>query len=249
MRRIVRDRMNGYMLRMLRYTVMLILFSCTGKPNESAMIIKQTPDFNIAGEQQASQWDRTEWTDIPFLMGNGKRYATKAKLLYSETGIYGLFRCEDEKLTATMQRDLMSLWEEDVVEIFLQPDASRTHYFEYEISPLNYELPLAIFNTGGDLNRWLPFPYPDDRKTVHTVTVEGGDQSPGASVNSWTAAFFIPYILMKPVLAKPPLSGSVWKGNLYRIDYDHEQEETLWALFKNSGNFHEYEHFGFFHFE
>jgi len=226
--------------------MMLILFSCTSKPDETAMIIKRTSDFDISDTQQ---WDRTEWTEIPFLKGNGKRYATKAKLLYSGTGIYGLFRCEDGKLTATMQHDFMPLWEEDVVEVFLQPDISRTHYFEYEISPLNRELPLAIMNTAGNLNRWIPFQYPDDRETRHTVTVQGGEQVPGAMVRGWTAAFFIPYTLMKPVLSEPPKPGSTWKGNLYRIDYDHEQEETLWALFENSGNFHEYDRFGFFHFE
>lgn len=213
------------------------------------MIIKQTEDFSITGKGGALQWNRTAWTAIPFLIGNGRKYDTKAKLLYSETGIYCLFNCEDDTLTATMQQDLMPLWEEDVVEVFLQPDISQTNYFEYEISPLNYELPLTIFNSGGALNRWIPFQYPDDRKTRHTVAVQGGEQLPGASVKGWTAEFFIPYTLMKPVLEKSPVSGSTWKGNLYRIDYDHEREETLWALFKNNGNFHEYDNFGFFHFE
>ncbi len=168
--------------------------------------------------------------------------------MYSETGIYCLFSCEDDTLTATMQQDFMPLWEEDVVEVFLQPDISQTNYFEYEISPLNYELPLIIFNSGGNLNRWVPFQYPDDRKTRHMVTVQGGQQLPDASVRGWTTEFFIPYTLMKPVLDKPPEPGSKWKGNLYRIDYDHGNE-TLWALFKNSGNFHEYDNFGLFYFE
>ena len=213
------------------------------------MIVKQTHDFNITGKGDALQWNKTAWMDIPFLMGNGKRNETKAKLLYSATGIYCLFRCEDDILTAAMQQDLMPLWEEDVVEVFLQPDISQTNYFEYEISPLNYELPLIVFNSGGSLNRWIPFQYPDDRKTKHAVTAQGGERLPGASVKGWTAEFFIPYTLMKPVLDKPPVPGSNWKGNLYRIDYDHEQKETLWTLFTNSGNFHEENNFGYFHFE
>ncbi|MBN8785974.1 MAG: carbohydrate-binding family 9-like protein [Terrimonas sp.] len=213
------------------------------------MVVKQSPDFNVTGTGDALPWTKTMWTDIPFLQGNGKKNKTKAKMLYSETGIYCLFSCEDNTLTVSMQQDLMPLWEEDVAEVFLQPDISQTHYFEYEISPLNYELPLAIFNSGGNLNRWIPFQYPDNRKTRHAVTVQGGEQSPGASVRGWMAEFFIPYTLMEPVLEKLPVSGSTWKGNLYRIDYDHEREETLWALYKNSGNFHECENFGFFHFE
>lgn len=223
--------------------------SGTSKREMPVMIIKQTADFSITGKGDALQWEKSEWVTIPFLRGNGKPHATKAKLLYSETGIYCLFHCVDDILTSTTQQPFMPLWEEDVVEVFFQPDFSQTNYFEYEISPLNVELPLIIFNSEGNLNRWIPFQYPDERKTEHRVAVQDGVQLPGAKVSGWTAEVFIPYILMKPVLQKPPQPGSKWKGNLYRIDYDHNKEETLWALFKNSGNFHEYNNFGFFHFE
>ena len=213
------------------------------------VIIKQTTDFDITGKGDALQWNSTNWITIPFLMGNGRKNDTKAKLLYSATGIYCLFSCADDVLTVTQQQDGLPLWEEDVVELFLQPDPSQTNYFEYELSPMNYELPLIVFNKAGNLNRWVPFQYPDDRRTRHAVTVRGGEALPGALVQGWTAEFFVPYPLISPLMIAPPVAGSKWKGNLYRIDYDYNNEETLWALYKNSGNFHEYNNFGFFHFE
>lgn len=211
--------------------------------------IKQTKDFAITGDGTAAAWNTASWITIPFLDGDGKRNTTKAKLLYSTTGIYCLFSCQDDKLTATMQQDFLDLWNEDVIELFFQPDAGHPAYFEYELSPLNYELPLLILNDNGKLNSWIPFKYEGDRKTRHKVTVQGGEQKSNAIIKGWTAEFFIPYVLMKPVLSAPPVPGTTWKGNLYRIDYDHQNKETQWALYKNSGNFHEHDKFGDFYFE
>lgn len=240
-----------YQLILLCCTALMQPFSFhTNKPAEPHMIrIKQTSDFDITGDGSSVQWTTTAWIDIPFLDGDGRKNTTRAKLLYSKKGMYCLFNCQDDKLTATMQQDFLDLWNEDVIEIFLQPDVTRPAYFEYELSPLNYELPLLIFNDHGKLNSWIPFKYEGERQTTHKVTVQGGAQQPHAGINGWTAEFFIPFLLMNPLMTTFPAPGTTWKGNLYRIDYDHGNKETQWAMFKNSGNFHEYDKFGDFYFE
>ncbi len=211
------------------------------------LIIRKTDDFKLSGAGSDSHWNKASWVRIPLLKADPKGYETKAKLLYSDTGIYFLFFCEDKKITATLQADFLELWNEDVIEVFLQPDPAVPSYFEYELSPLNFELPIVIHNEKGNLNSWMPFNYISDRKTRHIVTVQGGAQKSGANIQSWTSEIFIPYKLLKPVLIKAPTSGTRWKGNLYRIDYDRDQ--TLFAWQPNSGSFHEYEKFGFLQFE
>lgn len=213
----------------------------------NTLVIRKSDDFEINGMGTDTHWNKTGWISIPALRRDQRAYMTKAKVLYSDKGIYFLFFCEDKKLTATLQADFLDLWNEDVIEIFMQPDAAVPAYFEYELSPLNYELPIMIYNEKGKLNSWMPFHYVDDRKTRHTVTVQGGKQKSSAQISSWTSEIFIPYQLMKPLFKNAPASGTRWKGNLYRIDYD--QGETLWAWQRNSGNFHEYDKFGFFEFE
>lgn len=230
--------------------VLILLLSCRNMPSgdtQGKVVIRKSADFDITGDGSAAAWQKTGWISIPLLDTSKSSYETKVKLLYSATGIYCLYFCEDRKLTATMQQDFMDLWNEDVIEIFLQPDEKKTAYLEYELSPLNYELPLVIFNEGGKLNSWIPFHYDGRRKTRHATSIRGGERKAHAAADSWTAECFIPYDLMKPVLDKPPVSGATWKGNLYRIDYD--QGETLWALNRNSGDFHEYRNFGDFYFE
>lgn len=211
--------------------------------------IKQTPDFEITGNLDSIYWNRTAWVIIPFLSGNGRKAETRVKLLYSKAGIYVFFYCEDDRLTAILQQDNLELWTEDVVEVFFQPDQARSDYFEYEISPLNFELPLIIFNDNGKLNRWTPYHLTDAPGTRHATLIQRGDGQIGADILSWTAEFFLPFELMKPVLDEPPHRGTIWKGNLYRVDYDLRNEASLWALYKNSGNFHEHQNFGLFYFE
>ena len=62
-------------------------------------------------------------------------YQTKMKILYSDSGIYNLFYCEDTFLTSTLREDFSDLFNEDVVEAFFWTDEKVTIYFEYELSP------------------------------------------------------------------------------------------------------------------
>lgn len=234
---------------LLLTTVMLFAgFTFPGQGTEKGvLLIRKTDDFQLTGTGTDPHWNRASWLIIPPLKPDLKTYSTKAKVLYSETGIYFLFVCEDKKIIATMQADFLDLWNEDVIEIFMQSDTTVPAYFEYELSPLNYELPISIFNEKGKLNSWIPFHYEADRKTRHATTVQGGAQKSGAIIDSWTSEIFIPYKLIKPLLNEVPASGTQWKGNLYRIDYD--KGEILWAWQRNSGDFHEYDKFGTFKFE
>lgn len=239
------------MLRCIAFSLFTFMFFTGHRGNALSpageLLIRKTTDFEISGNGSAKNWASAQWIAIPLRTATGVVYETKVKLLYSGSGMYFLFSCQDKKLSNTMQSDFLDLWNEDVIEIFLQPDATRPAYFEYELSPLNYELPIIIFNEKGKLNSWIPFHYEDDRKTKHATSVTGGERKTNAMVSGWTTEVFVPYQLLKPILNTLPSSGTEWKGNLYRIDYD--KGETLWSWQLNSGNFHEYNKFGSFRFE
>lgn len=212
------------------------------------LIVKKSRDFTITGRGSADNWTLTEWVNIPQRKPGMNNYITKAKVLYSETGIYFLFDCEDRKLTASMNADFMDLWKEDVVEVFLMPEENSPVYFEYEISPLNYELPILISNNNGDLARWMPFHYDADRKTIHATSVQGGARKSNSAIKGWTAEFFIPFKLLRPMNNIYPQSGTQWKANLCRIDYDEKEMVTSsWQLTQK--NFHDYKSFGTLIFE
>lgn len=225
------------------FTLTLSATFAEAQADDSARLaVKRTADFTVNGLGDYAGWKTTEWVRLPTQKAAGKPLATDVKLLYSDTGLYVLFRCEDETLTATLTEDFTSLWKEDVVEVFLWPDSSVPIYFEYELSPLNYELAILVPNVNGKFQGWKPWNYVGSQRTQHATSVRGGPKTSGATVTGWTAEFFIPYRLLTPIVQTPPTPGSRWRGNFYRIDYDRGY--ATWAWRKTGGSFHEFDKFG-----
>ena len=231
----------------------LLSFSSMSLAQEKSMdnnpvVVKKTADFELTGDGKADNWETTQWVNMAQQKQLDIPKETKFKVLYSNTGIYFLFYSEDTSLDASILADNKHLWKEDVVEVFLWPDTSKEVYFEYELSPLNFELPLMVMNMGGQRHRWQPWFYEDDRAILHQTAVQGGSQKSGASIKSWPGEFFIPYSLLLPMGQMPPESGTVWKANMYRMDYVNKKG-MYWAWKKIDSSFHDIHKFGALLFE
>jgi hypothetical protein len=215
---------------------------------DNTLHIQSTNDFEVDGAGSAFQWEQTEWIKLPLRHGEGADMLTQVKVLYSETGIYFLMQCKDQRLTVTLTEDFANLFNEDVVEVFLWTDENFPMYFEYELSPLDYELPIMIPRTENDFYGWLPWHYEGERRTRHATSIQEGNKESMAKVEGWTAEFFIPYALLKPLGNTPPKKGTAWRANMYRIDYD-SGKPLYWQWQPTSGSFHEYKKFGTFIFD
>jgi hypothetical protein len=207
------------------------------------LTVKSTADFEVTGTGDHASWGRAEWTPLRRRQPDGHRYETRFKVLYSKTGIYFLMDGTDRKLTATIDEDFMDLWEEDVFEVFLWTDERHPVYFEYEISPLNRELPILIPNFGGQFLGWRPWHYERDRRTRKATSAVGGPKKSQASIQGWRAEFVIPYALLRPLQNVPPQPGTRWRANFYRMDHD-DGKRTQWEWARVGTTFHEYQKFG-----
>src|SRR5581483_3569223 len=138
------------------YTVFIFSpFFLYAQPLDSTtLLVKKTSDFAITGNGNSVNWNITEWVVLTQQKNKEPYYETRFKILYSDSGIYCLYYCEDKKITATLEEDFSDLWHEDVVEAFLQPDESIPLYFEYELSPLNKELAILVPNFNGNFFGW-----------------------------------------------------------------------------------------------
>lgn len=205
--------------------------------------VRPADDFDLSGTGEHGAWGRTEWTPLRRRQPDGHPYETRFKMLYSNTGLYFLMEGTDRILTATMNEDFMNLWNEDVFEVFLWTDERHPVYFEYEISPLNHELPILIPNFGGQFLGWRPWRYDRDRLTRKATSTLGGPKQSHAAIQGWRAEFFIPYTLLNPLQNVPPKPGTRWRANFYRMDHD-EGKRTQWDWAPVGDSFHEYEKFG-----
>ncbi|UCC99421.1 MAG: amidohydrolase family protein [Phycisphaerales bacterium] len=210
--------------------------------------VRRTEDFAVNGAGDAPAWKQTEWEPLNLRTTDGHKYNTHVKMLYSESGLYALMEAEDRKITATMKEDFLNLWTEDIFEVFLWPDERYPVYFEYEISPLGFELPILIPNFGGEFLGWRPWRYDGKRKTQRATAAVGGPRQSGARVAGWKAEVFIPYDLLRPLQNVPPQSGTRWRANFYRVDYD-DAKTTSWDWARVGSGFHEFDKFGTLIFE
>lgn len=168
--------------------------------------------------------------------------------MYAENGMYVLFEGMDNKITTTFVNDFENLFKGDVFEVFFQPEEATPVYLEYEINHLNKELVLLIPNLRGRATGWIPWHYEKNRRVQKFVHLSGGKAKPGGTIQSWTAELFFPFELFSPLGNVPPKSGTQWKANFYRLDYD-TGKMIKWAWHPVERSFHEYERFGTLVFE
>ncbi len=218
------------------------------QPARPTASIKHCDDFQITGKGDAGPWNSAAWIDLNRRPDGKHDYKARFKMLYSDTGVYVLFDGTDKKLTATMEEDFLDLWNEDVYEFFFWTSEDHPVYFEYEISPLGYELPILIPNFDGRFLGWRPWHYEGDRKIKKMVSASGGPNASMASVTGWRAEIFMPYALLEPLGNVPPKPGTSWRANFYRVDYD-DKKSTSWDWARVGTSFHDFKKFGTIKFE
>ena len=93
--------------------------------------------------------------------------SSEFKSLWNENFLYVSFRCQDDYIKATMTEYNDKLYEEDVVEVFIDDNKDLKTYLEIEVNPLNAVLHYAIINNLK--GRKSSFAKVD--KTVETATI------------------------------------------------------------------------------
>jgi hypothetical protein len=211
--------------------------------------VHRTTDFDLDGTGSAPAWAAAEPITIPPVDGQ-PGHATTAALLYSPTGLYARFQCNDHRLACSGRlADGGDLWHEDVVEAFFWPEELQRLYFEYELSPLNRELPLLVANHAGTFMGWSPWHYEGDRRLRNATSVRGGRAEPGAAIAGWSAEFFLPFTLLQGLGNVPPTPGTRWRANLCRIDHDTGTPRLHSWSAGITNTFHAIERFGTLTFE
>ncbi|MGN6435590.1 MAG: carbohydrate-binding family 9-like protein [Agriterribacter sp.] len=227
-------------------TICLFLTTQLIAQQTQPLLVKRCADFEVTGKGDNKAWEKTDWVQLRQL-DEGPNYESKFKILYSATGIYVLLYGEDKKITSPYQKDFDALFKADVFEVFFHPQPATPLYIEYEVSPLDKELVLLIPNLKGKAGGWIPWHYEGNKKTRKAVFTQGSRQD-GQPNSQWSAEIFFPYPLLHPLENVPPLSGTVWNANFYRLDYD-SGKMIKWSWMPVKQSFHEFEKFGSIQFE
>jgi len=135
------------------------------------------------------------------------RQATEAAVTWDETFLYVAFACTDPEPWARHATRDDRLWEEEVVEVFLDPDGDGRNYAEFEVSPTNVvvDLLIAAPRAGGP--------------NARAWNAEGLKTAVATHPAGWVVEMAIPWrALAVAGVSSPPAAGDAWRVGLYRIE-------------------------------
>ena len=153
--------------------------------------------------------DAAPWPELPALAlcenvtGAPPRQVTTVRIGWTPDEWRVLFHCADTNAWATLRERGAPLYEEEVVEIFLDPVGDLASYFEIEVNPLNAVLELVLRRNRSGYRKDFGWRCEGLRTAVNCTGTD------------WTAELAIPF---RSLVADAPQPGSRWRANFLRID-------------------------------
>ena len=199
--------------------------------------------IQIDGILSEPDWSGAALTEPFLLYGRNAHFRTQAKLLWDDSYLYVGFICEDTDVWSSFTKRDSYLYQNDVVEVFLDPDGDGLNYAEIEVSPLNIVADLLLdkpYSAGGHGNwGW------NLDSMLTGVTVNGTVNVRDSLDTLWTCEMALPFEGLAPIASSmsfPPQAGDSWRGNLFRQDYlrtpTSSVEPTSWSATDSAHGFH-----------
>jgi Carbohydrate family 9 binding domain-like len=156
------------------------------------------------------------WAKAQSIRWGPAAYETTFRAVWDGDGLYLRFDATDPDPWHTMTGRDDHLWEEEVVEIFIDPNHSGRDYYELEISPANVVCDLRMVSPPPKYEGDFLWNLEGLETRVHHRKDAAG------KTTGWTAAAFLPWSGFKLLpstrsVALPPKPGDAWRFNVFRI--------------------------------
>ena len=183
--------------------------------------------------------DDDTWREADRVAWGPAAYRTSFRALWTGDGLYLRFDASDREPWNTMEERDDPIWDEEVVEIFLDLDGSGAHYAEVELSPANVVCDVRMIQGSPDKKMDLAW----DLAGLSTRVLPRAGGLSGLS--SWSGLLFLPWDGFASLpsarnVSLPPEKGDTWRFNVYRIERpggkNAPNENAVFAAYSPTGS-------------
>ena len=177
---------------------------------------------SIDGNLDKEVWkaaSRVELVDA--VTGEKPMQGTNVSLLWDNEFLYIAFDCEDREIRAACTGFNDPLYNEDVMEIYIDDNNDLKTYLEFEVNPRNAILHYMITNNLEGI--FLGYARLQNNVVSKVIRKE-------VEKRTWYE-MAIPFVEFATADHIPPKSGDTWKLNLFRVDRGEngQDEYSAWS--------------------
>jgi hypothetical protein len=187
----------------------------------AAVVVASSPSYEVARAASPAEGllaaDETAWARASAVDWGPGAYRTRFRAVWNDEGLFLRFDATDPSPWHTMTRKDEHLWDEEVVEIFLDPDRSGRDYYELEVSPANVVCDLRMISPWPDKKGDIDWNLAGLETRVHPRKDAAG------KTTGWTVTALLPWGGLRALasagkVALPPKPGDAWRFNVFRIE-------------------------------
>lgn len=209
-------------------------------PLIATQALKATTPITIDGRLDEPAWATAIQTGrlVETMTGNAAAFEATGKITWDSTNLYVAFEVADDFLHSSFSAHDDHLWEQDTVEVMVDPGADGMNYFEIQVAPTG-----QVFETRYDSRRQpQPFGHIDWSSNVRQRVVVRGHVNDDDADEGYTVEMALPWTAFAAGTppATVPASGATWGINLYVMDArddDAPQRFAAWSA-PRVGDFH-----------
>jgi hypothetical protein len=206
---------------------------------------RATGPVKIDGALDEADWHAAQSTGamVNTMTGEPGEFEARVQVLYDDKKLYCGFVVADDYLKSTFKQNDEHLWEQDTIEVMLDPDGDTRNYFELQVSPRGVH-----FDTRYDSPRQpRPFGHTDWDSQVEAKVSLNGKLDDDAADTGYVVELAIPWTAFATgdTPAVRPTAGATWRMNFFVMDARKEgrQRAVAWSP-PRIGDFHTLGQFG-----
>ena len=184
----------------------------------------------IDGKSDELDWSRAPWTeyftDIETGANAEANSKARCKMLWDSQYLYVYNEFQEQDIWASLTQQDYPIYQDNALEIFINPDGSTFNYFEFQINAneavWDLFIPRPNRSGGRNLSSW------DIKGLKKAVHIVGTLNNPSDKDSSWNVELAIPFVSLG-IRNNFIKAGTIWRMNFSRVQWQLDTSSGVYA--------------------